>query len=624
MSSTILVNLHHHPLQSPIWLKDPRNVGRILGTSLYASSEASSKTHSDDQAIVGTTRDGYPFLVSVDGFHGCDANNVVAFVEKEVVSSVETFQAQLQKGESPEKVVHAWQEALFSAKIAYLNQGVDFTLGIVVTFSSKGKAYAAGWSIGDIGVLYKSPNRAIINLIPAKRFNGFKDAFDDRTCLDASLKADAMARSGWFCRPIGVGDEIVVYTYLPDELTRAEQEGDKVTLARLDATQLDPLIPSAIDQLWEAIQRTHQIALQQLQSQSSYKIGDDCTLCQFQFTVPKIGLKQKVMDLFHSPSPAKQLFSLQKGKQKAAPDESVLSECSRELMKAVDKGEVEKEINALEKLGDLHVNAGLWVRGAMFLNAALAVRQKQMPNGAEERRLLCKLKGVEALFLLSRGLEVPEGHEQFIFKYRAELKQIRGRAIDDFADRQDSTIWDTVGMLTNGYKAFLASLIEDAQSLLGPPPVKWACFVMGSGARGEMCLFSDVEIAFLLEAKTDEALEYFRTLAQFLELMIINLGETKFPLYRDGSSPTIGGFSLDSGGNTPLGKPGLYELINTPQGLAAFQSERWMEDDIIVMNAMATVSPIVGDKKLIDAYNKAKGSRLDHEELREKNFPLPY
>ena len=92
-------------------------------------------------------------------------------------------------------------------------------------------------------------------------------------------------------------------------------------------------------------------------------------------------------------------------------------------------------------------------------------------------------------------------------------------------------------------------------------------------ARGEMCPYSDLEFAFVIKEKTAEVLVYFRALSQLLELRILNCGETKFPIFgqifEQGSaqaSPTPGGFSMDSGGNTPLGKPGFYELIDTPEG----------------------------------------------------------
>lgn len=108
----------------------------------------------------------------------------------------------------------------------------------------------------------------------------------------------------------------------------------------------------------------------------------------------------------------------------------------------------------------------------------------------------------------------------------------------------------------------LETLIEHAQRSLGQPPVQWACIGMGSMSRNEMCPYSDVEFAFLVQNDSQEAMEYFRTLSQILELRIINLGETKFPVFGEKyASPTPNGFCIDTGGNTPFGMPGVYELI---------------------------------------------------------------
>ena len=179
-------------------------------------------------------------------------------------------------------------------------------------------------------------------------------------------------------------------------------------------------------------------------------------------------------------------------------------------------------------------------------------------------------------------------------------------------------IQEILATLTHSYKKLLGDLILNSQELLGPPPTKWACIGMGSMARGEMCPYSDLEFAFIIEKKTEKALIYFRTLSQFLELRIINCGETKFPIFAQifgqGSiqaSPTPGGFSMDSGGNTPLGKPGFYELIDTPEGLAQFQCEKWMDIDIIVTNALSSVTYIAGEKELLSNHLQAQQKHLD-------------
>ena len=111
-----------------------------------------------------------------------------------------------------------------------------------------------------------------------------------------------------------------------------------------------------------------------------------------------------------------------------------------------------------------------------------------------------------------------------------------------------------------------------------------------------------LSLLFYVAKETPEVLAYFRLLSQLLELQIINLGETKFPVFGEREpSPTPDGFCMDTGGNTPLGVPGLYELIGTPQQLARFQTPEWIDQNIILANATNCVCWIAGDRK-VDRY----------------------
>ncbi len=105
----------------------------------------------------------------------------------------------------------------------------------------------------------------------------------------------------------------------------------------------------------------------------------------------------------------------------------------------------------------------------------------------------------------------------------------------------------------------------------------------------------------------------------------------RFPIfaYVDPFHPSLtpGGFSLDTGGNTPLGVADFYELIGTPQQLAQFEEIQWMERNIILSNAMSTVCWIAGDEKLLSQYNQEKTKVLDKKQsqlkrLIERNLPF--
>ncbi len=289
--------------------------------------------------------------------------------------------------------------------------------------------------------------------------------------------------------------------------------------------------------------------------------------------------------------------------------------CAQLLQAKGDKNHQE-QIFYLEKLSDLYIQKKQWVQAAKILNGAFAILEKHGDNPLLKQYLLARLERIEALFLESKGFKVPYQHKGTVLNYREWLKNVRSLYFKEFEEKKP--IQDILPFLTASYKKLLGSLILDAQGLLGTPPVQWACIGMGSMARGEMCPYSDLEFAFLIGKKTEENLGYFRTLAELVELKVINLGETLFPIFgrlfgesSPQASPTPSGFALDSGGNTPLGKPGFYELIDTPKGLVQFLSVEWMEADIIVTNALSSVCYISGDVSLFHTYQADKEDQLN-------------
>ncbi len=290
---------------------------------------------------------------------------------------------------------------------------------------------------------------------------------------------------------------------------------------------------------------------------------------------------------------------LQVGKPPSADIEGFYSKC---LLEAKKQNLVEEQILYLQKLSDLYIEKENFLVGAKILNCALALLDNK--NSLFENYLMRRLEEIEKLFLKSQGVEGLI-RKNAIKEVRSRLMEIRKDAAQSHQNAEP--IHDILKKLSEGFKHVLSTLINEVLELLGPPPVKWACIGMGSMSRAEMCPYSDIEFAFLIKKETPKALEYFRTLSRILELKIINLGETKFPVFGGGhDSPTPDGFCMDSAGNTPLGVPGVYELIGTPKQLAQFQSVKWMERNIILPNAMSTICLVSGDKKLEASYNKEK------------------
>lgn len=288
---------------------------------------------------------------------------------------------------------------------------------------------------------------------------------------------------------------------------------------------------------------------------------------------------------------------------------------SKQLLQAKRENLVEEQVLYLEKLSDLYLQKKNWVQAAKLLNCALAILEKNHPNASHDD-LSAKLERIEVLFLESKEYKVSTHYGNFVVISRKWLKETRNTAIADF--KQKIPPEQMASQLTSGYCKLLRILIQNCQEQLGEPPCEWACIGMGSMARQEMCLYSDLEFAFLIEKKTEKNLEYFRTLAQLVELRIINLGETKFPIFAQlfgqeatDASPTSSGFCMDSGGNTPLGKRGCYELIDTPLGLAQYQSPNWMNDDIILTNALTTTCFVVGNEEIFSDYEKEKEKALN-------------
>lgn len=246
-------------------------------------------------------------------------------------------------------------------------------------------------------------------------------------------------------------------------------------------------------------------------------------------------------------------------------------------------------------------------KASMLINSALGVTEKSKKKyeGLEEA-LLKRLENFEQLFIHSFSKQVPP-KSRYLKMYRQFLKDIRIECENKHEDPFKISLF-----LTESFKRLINDFLKDAQEILGQPPTDWAAFSMGSMARWEMCPYSDIEFGFLVEQPTLETLDYFRKVSQFLKLRILNMGETEFFCFGENEpSPTPNGFCMDTGGNTPLGVPGWYELICTPEQLAQFQSKQWIDENIILTNTLNCVGYLAGNEKLVCRYELERGDRAN-------------
>ena len=219
---------------------------------------------------------------------------------------------------------------------------------------------------------------------------------------------------------------------------------------------------------------------------------------------------------------------------------------------------------------------------------------------------------------------------------------------------------------------FLNQLINDCKNQLGNPPgdMQYSIIGFGSLALGTMTPWSDLEFGILINENKEAYKNYARNLTKLLHIKIVNLGET--PLRTIAIEP-LNNFKIanpdddwfrddiiDSKFNfdgpdwyackLPFGRKGYkakvkvkdtngekeeivikpdYELIDTIEGLAKFQSEEpskvgltWHKSDKHLVQALKTVVLIDGDEELLKDYRKAILPDDDNSRMIQKERSL--
>ncbi|MBF5058769.1 tetratricopeptide repeat protein [Candidatus Neptunochlamydia vexilliferae] len=290
----------------------------------------------------------------------------------------------------------------------------------------------------------------------------------------------------------------------------------------------------------------------------------------------------------------------------------------RSLIEAYQKKECEGQRLALTALAKRSRTQGNLQDAAHFLNGAASLYPlEQVPP-----YLFDLLEELETLYLKSLGTVVPTPYGILLY-YREKLASIRQYVSIQLASQ--TPVEEVQKSLTQAHKGILIALIKEGLEIFGKPPTPFMIMGLGSMAREEMCPYSDVEFAIAVKKSSPTIKHYFRTFAKWITFRIINFGETAYRLikYRKTDrthieeSLTPQGFSMDSGGLSPLGRPGGHELIGTPEELALYQDPTWLKKhsgEIILANALTQTSFVYGEEKLLQAYTQAINRFLNLKE----------
>lgn len=287
------------------------------------------------------------------------------------------------------------------------------------------------------------------------------------------------------------------------------------------------------------------------------------------------------------------------------------------LLEDAEKDKIHSQIvDILEKLGQVYFLKKEFLVACKMWNAAFAINETYTQDAKFQEILFEDLSKAENAFVSQlNNKNLPFSYNKNLDKcigYRDHLSKLRKNIANEIWNGSSEQMPEILKTITSSFVQLTSEMITDCIRQLGSPPCLYTIVSMGSMSRQEASLFSDLEFAILIDKDSPNHREYFRKLTRLLHLKVINLGETNFPILNHGlESPSVTGFCFDSGGNTPLGKEGLFELIGTPEQLAEFVTPLWFEQDVIISNAMSNLGFITGDRKLLQTYEEKVKVNLD-------------
>ena len=227
---------------------------------------------------------------------------------------------------------------------------------------------------------------------------------------------------------------------------------------------------------------------------------------------------------------------------------------------------------------------------------------------------------------IQKGLVGEFSCGQLITKcYLQEFHQFRTFFKNEFNKVSSPTSYNEVRKfqkkVTDKFKAFFCDhLLNNAFAILGDPLFDCDLRAMGSVGREEICPYSDLEWMILISDDNDKGMydqhiSFFKTLASFIELQVVSIGETAaidFPIFTSLETKNSSGFHINIHGN-----PAQKDLIGSPEKIANLQKPVNQDQDYdprrTEYTMLKTISLYQTTPDLFDKYQKCIGKILDEK-----------
>ncbi|KAI8504517.1 hypothetical protein Bbelb_176350 [Branchiostoma belcheri] len=244
-----------------------------------------------------------------------------------------------------------------------------------------------------------------------------------------------------------------------------------------------------------------------------------------------------------------------------------------------------KEAECLRRLGDVYVQRGKTTKeGRKFTQAAALYNAAMARSSADgkEQKLTESLRETERSFLqFTANVQVEPSSYDTVIHHKKILENMRSRAESQLEaiDQQHNpyqygeddpdmilveieraeAVKELFKTIAKDRQVFVKDLVDECIDTLGVPPCKYAFIGLGSQATELVTPYSDLEFAILIEEGKDITRQYFLNLTHYLNLKVINLGETILPAM---AIPSLNDFQSED-----PGKDWFYDSV-TPRGFA--------------------------------------------------------